>query len=383
MFYWMFESQGNPKTDPVVLWLTGGPGCSSMLALFFENGPYTVNNDSTLSPNPFSWNTNANLLYVDNPVGSGYSYLENGNGYVTDEEQVSKELWIFIQAFMKMYPQYSKLPFFVTGESYGGHYVPAFAAYIQAQNQQKIGLPINMKGIAVGNGWVDPGIQAGSYAPYAYAHDLIGESVLGEANAQYQICLSDVTEGNYGEAFYDCSAVFDIVLQGAGNINYYDIRKQCNPAPLCYDFTAITNYLNLESTKQQLGVPSWINWVACNYSVYFPFATADFEQSYRSDITALLSGGTNVVLYNGNEDLICNFYGTAAYLEAMPWSGESSFINAPNTTWHVNGEAAGSARTADGLTFVVVSEAGHMVPHDQPANALNLLNHVLNNSPFN
>jgi len=112
LFYWMFESQGNPKTDPLVLWMTGGPGCSSELALFFENGPYTVDANGNLTPNPFSWNKNANLIYIDQPVGTGFSYASSD--YIHDEAQVAQEMYSFLQLFLQQYPQYAKLPFFVT-----------------------------------------------------------------------------------------------------------------------------------------------------------------------------------------------------------------------------------------------------------------------------
>jgi cathepsin A (carboxypeptidase C) len=74
-FYWLFESRSNPSTDPLIMWLTGGPGCSSQLALLSENGPCSVTADgmSTVN-NPFSWNTNANIMWVDQPAGVGYSY---------------------------------------------------------------------------------------------------------------------------------------------------------------------------------------------------------------------------------------------------------------------------------------------------------------------
>jgi len=73
MFYIYFESRNEASTDPLVLWLTGGPGCASEVALFFENGPYKINDDLTLEGNPETWNTFANLLYVDNPIGTGFS----------------------------------------------------------------------------------------------------------------------------------------------------------------------------------------------------------------------------------------------------------------------------------------------------------------------
>jgi len=380
LFYWFFESQApaTPNT-PVVLWLTGGPGCSSELALFFENGPWTVNSDLSLKTNPYSWNKNAHLLYVDNPAGTGFSYVTNQNGYVSNERQVARELWVFLQKFFTKYPQYSKLPFWVTGESYGGHYVPAISTEILKKNLNNTGLHINMKGLAIGNGWIDPLIQTGSYAPFAFAHNLIGQSTVDQANAQYQQCVQDIQNQDYADAFNDCNQVFGIVLQAAGNINYYDIRKQCNPQPLCYDMSSITNYLNQQSVQQSLNVNKV--WEACSGTVYQYFENYDMEKSYRFEIPELLKY-YKVLFYNGKDDLICNFYGTSSLLKTMSWPGQQGFQNAANTTWTVNGVHAGEYRTYQNLAFLTVSQAGHMVPHDQPQNALLLLNNFIFNKKF-
>jgi len=122
-------------------------------------------------------------------------------------------------------------------------------------------------------------------------------------------------------------------------------------------------------------------WETCNYDVYSYFESTDFEVSYRDDLPILLQNYP-VVIYNGNFDLICNYFGEAATLNSMPWPGQQGFLNAANVTWTVNGQAAGSARSYDNLTFVVVYNAGHMVPHDQGQNALDLLNHLLTGKPF-
>jgi len=178
--------------------------------------------------------------------------------------------------------------------------------------------------------------------------------------------------------------VFDIVLQAAGNINYYDVRKQCNPAPLCYDMSAIGNYLNQASVRQKLGVPSTVSWQTCSGQVYQGFEGADFEESYRFDIRYLLSQNKRVLVYNGNYDLICNFYGATNLLNNMPWAGQKDFQGAKNQTWHVHGKVAGTFRTARNLlTYMVVHNAGHMVPHDQPENALDLINRFFFNKPYN
>ncbi len=83
------------------------------------------------------------------------------------------------------------------------------------------------------------------------------------------------------------------------------------------------------------------------------------------------------------EDLICNFYGATATLETLNWQGQSGFNMAQNVTWHYNGKTVGSARTYRNLTYVNVLAAGHMVPHDQPAAALDLITRFLKNLPFN
>ena len=96
-FYWFFESRSAPATDPVLLWMTGGPGCSSEVALFGENGPCTVNADGTdTATNPHSWNSNANLLYIDQPAGTGFSY----GGLLHDEDQVASDMYEFIVGWL-------------------------------------------------------------------------------------------------------------------------------------------------------------------------------------------------------------------------------------------------------------------------------------------
>jgi len=382
LFYWMFESQSNPSTDPLVLWLTGGPGCSSELAIFFENGPWKVDpNTLQLTPNPYGWNAKANLLYVDQPAGTGFSYANQY--YINNETMVAVEMYTFLQNFLAKYPQYRNLPFYITGESYAGHYIPAITAYIVQQNQDPHNVKINLKAVAIGDGLIDTVATTASWGPFLYGNGLIGQSDLANVQAQfYQSCLPDIQSGNYEQAFYDCNTVLQIALQAAGNINVYDVRKQCTYPPLCYNTDYITRYLNQAAIRKKLGVGDR-KWSACNFNVYTPFETKDFEYSYRFDLPKILAGNTRVLVYNGNYDLIVDFYGTSAMLDSMNWSGQSGFLNAKNTTWHVGGQVAGSSRAYNGLTYLVVNNAGHMVPHDQPKNALDMLTRFIANTPFN
>lgn len=171
------------------------------------------------------------------------------------------------------------------------------------------------------------------------------------------------------------------VLNYAGNINYYDIKLQCNPPPLCYDFTQITNYLNNPKVQQQLGVKSGVTWETCNDQINGMFGP-DRIESFKFDIPTILATGLQVIVYSGKLDLICNYFGGAMLLANMNWPYQNQFNQQPLQNWNFNGSVAGQFKTYGNLTWVQVENAGHMVPHDVPAVALQLLNLFLNNQPF-
>jgi carboxypeptidase C (cathepsin A) len=129
-----------------------------------ENGPFVINGSATPVLNPYGWNAVSNLLYVDQPAGTGFSFVTNPLGYVTNERQIATELWDFIRQFYGLYPKYSTLDLYVFGESYAGHYVPATGQVIVESNSI---YAKNLKGLGIGNGWVDPYLQ---YAAYGEVH---------------------------------------------------------------------------------------------------------------------------------------------------------------------------------------------------------------------
>ncbi|WOL17346.1 hypothetical protein Cni_G26137 [Canna indica] len=175
MFYLFFESRNNKK-DPVVIWLPGGPGCSSELALFYENGPFKIADDLSLEWNDFGWDKASNLLYVDQPTGTDFSYSSDEQDIRQDEDGVSTDLYDFLQEFFKEHSEYSQNDFYITGESYAGHYIPALASRIHQNNKAGQGIHINLKGFATGNGLTDPEIQYKAYADYALDTKLIQKS---------------------------------------------------------------------------------------------------------------------------------------------------------------------------------------------------------------
>jgi carboxypeptidase C (cathepsin A) len=341
-----------------------------------------INNDLSLSINKYSWNSFANLLYVDQPVGTGFSYADNYDDYVTNEDQIAEDMYTFLENFFVQYPQYSKLPLFITGESYAGHYIPAISARIVRGNQKQERAYMNLQGSAIGNGWVDPIIQYGAYAEFAYQNNLINTVTYEGLKGAYLVCEGLIESGAWPAALEECQMMVALILAEAGNINVYDIRKQCTYPPLCYDFTNLDNFLAQPAVLKALGVSSSASWTDCNMEVH-TLLLGDWVSNLADDVPLLLAQANySVLVYSGTEDFICNYIGGQEWTNALQWPGQSGFNSAPSNPWVVNGVKAGVSKTYQGFTFLEVFNAGHMVPMDQPANALEMLRSFLNKTPY-
>jgi carboxypeptidase C (cathepsin A) len=124
IFYWYMESKSSPSTDPLVLWTNGGPGCSGLVGMGTEHGPYYISKAGTLSPNPYSWNTVANVLYIEQPSGVGFSYSDTHADYHTGDDKAAHDNYKLIRQFLKRFPERQTNEFYIASESYGGHYMP-------------------------------------------------------------------------------------------------------------------------------------------------------------------------------------------------------------------------------------------------------------------
>jgi len=373
LFYWWFPSMRNPANDPLLLWLTGGPGCSSELALAFENGPFQIDSNGKKTNNPYSWNTYANLLYVDQPAGTGFSVCDED--YVTDEKQVVADMLNFFVGFYNKFPQLLNNSLVIVGESYAGHYVPAIAAGIITYNSNaNRNLTIPLTSIGVGNGWVDPATQYGSYGPFAFGVNLIDANMYTQMNQTYAQCFAYIQQQDWDDADGVCSQLLEDVLEEAGNINIYNYKLPC-VGSLCYDFTAITNYFNDPQVQKALGVKSGITWETCNDEINEMF-TVDRIESFKFDIPTILAAQIPVTIYNGQLDVICNWVGGYMWTQNMQWPYQNQYAPLPLTDWTYNGQVVGQMKAGYNLTFIAPLNAGHMVPHDVPDVALALLGFI-------
>lgn len=389
-FYWFGASQRAASSDPLVLWLTGGPGCSSMLALLAENGPCRVNADLSTERNPHAWNAQANVIWLDQPVGVGFSYGPEVD-FEAGELDVGESIYWFLQEFLKKHPALADREVFIAGESYGGHYAPAAAAYILKANSWRQQHPgafhIRLAGVSIGNGLTDAGVQylhSADMATNAYNVSLLSDAQVAEMREAQPICHDLVMacqsdRAQCFDALEFCFANLETPFYQSGR-NPYDIRQLCEREDVmdCVNYDHVREFLNSPKTLAAFGVDlvHAKPWHECDAAVSAGLAM-DQMISFAADVKVSLEAGVRVLVYAGDADLMCNWVGNQAWVMNLDWSGKKAFNDAPNhplTIRDAAERAAGDVRASENLAFVRVFNAGHVVPADQPAVALAMMN---------
>ncbi|KAG2804327.1 hypothetical protein PC129_g17925 [Phytophthora cactorum] len=357
-FYWYFESRNEPSTDPLLVWLPGGPGMGGTYGLLAENGPFSINADLSTKLNRFSWTTQANMVWVDIPVNSGFSYSTVAEDDEFTDERVTESVFLFLQGFLKKHHELQGRELFLVGESYGGHFVPSVAHYIWKKQGEHLfypaspdSIPINLRGIAIGNALTDPVETFAHFVDMAdnpYNVTLVNETQLAAMQAASPVCRSLMTECQTNTSRCAEAGSFCISTQWTPPLrelwNPYDIRQKCD--------TALTNMSacmpKVPTTKGYLDLPK---------------------------VADLLNAGLRVLMYVGDADLLCNFYAIEATAKKLNWFGAAGFNAAKTRPYStVSGITdAGTVRSFSHLTYVKIHNAGHMAPGDQPEVALDMI----------
>ena len=388
LHYVFVESQNNPTTDPVLLWLNGGPGCSSMDGFFYEHGPFIFadGNSTTLTVNPYSWNTNASVIYLESPAGVGFSLLGDvSNNYTTDQITAHDNLMALLQ-FFKGFFEYRGNDFYISGESYAGIYVPTLALQIVNYNSYTPYAPINLQGIAVGNGCTDWTVDT---TP-AFMHMLW---TYGMIDVAWHTQLMDNCDNMNDFSSDACQAVCNQIGNNVvGQVNIYDLYGDCyqgpsveedwktnqgrlkflqytNPGlaevPPCIGWTGIYSYLKSKVVRQALNIPPNANaWDFCANLDYH----SDTDHGSFYAYPSLINAGLNIMIYSGDVDGAVPTIGTRMWIRKMNLA-----ILEPYRSWFVNEQVAGYTIGYSGLRLVTVKGAGHMVPQWKPAQAHHML----------
>ncbi|KAH6714630.1 Alpha/Beta hydrolase protein [Leptodontidium sp. MPI-SDFR-AT-0119] len=397
IFFWAFESRNKPLSEPVILWLTGGPGCSGTGAgALVELGPCRIETENTTVSNPYSWNNNATVIFIDQPLNVGFSYSSQP---ITNLHDATVDTHNFLLLLFAAFPILQTLPFYISGESYGGSWVPSLATQIvDSQSgpfgtlaQQALSPPparISLKGISLGNAALSDLDQWKGFYPTGCsgAAPLFNSSVCEKMAEHQPRC--DRLLSSCGVSSQDpiiCQAALDFCRETSvyaildTGLNPYDFRKRCE-GPMCYRIIdTATAYLNNAKIQEQLGVGSGFNFVQCNSDISRDFiAAGDQNRPSAKLVGRLLDHGLKVLVYVGNQDWLCNAAGVRSGVHELAWNGQSVFRVQEEQAWLVDGKVAGSMKVVGDLSFVEVFDAGHMVPLDKGHEASVLLNTWIN-----
>ncbi|XP_059435297.1 serine carboxypeptidase-like 33 [Corylus avellana] len=398
LFYWFFEAQHHSSNKPLLLWLNGGPGCSSIgYGAAVELGPLRVSkNGAGLHFNKYAWNKEANLLFVESPVGVGFSYTNTSSDLTKlDDGFVADDVYNFLVNWLQRFPQFKTHDFFIAGESYAGHYVPQLAELVYDRNKDKTKYPtINLKGFIVGNPETDDYYDSKGLLEYAWSHAVISDQLYEKAKKVCDFKMfvwSNECSSAMNQVFdqYQEIDIYNIYApkclintQSSLAVNNYGLRgiRVFGGYDPCFS-TYAEEYFNRKDVQSSLhaGVGrsnSNVTWKVCNNSILRTYNVSVF--STLPIYTKLIKGGLKIWVYSGDTDGRVPVIGSRYCIEALGLS-----LKSPWRSWYHHSQVGGRiVEYEEGVTFVTVKGAGHLVPLNKPSQALSLIRSFLTAQPL-
>ncbi|XP_062230822.1 serine carboxypeptidase-like 26 isoform X2 [Phragmites australis] len=397
LFYWFFEAQALPEEKPLLLWLNGGPGCSSIgYGAASELGPLrVVSHGAALEFNQYAWNKEANLLFLESPVGVGFSYTNTSTDLdKLDDEFVAEDAYNFLVNWLERFPEYKDREFYIAGESYAGHYVPQLAELVYGRNKDKMAKTyINIKGFIVGNPITNNYYDSKGLAEYAWSHTVVSDEVY-ERIKKY----CDFKNSNWSD---DCSVAMNIIFNQYQEIDIYNIY-----APKC-----LLNQTSASSVGRAFFANDQFRRTIRMFSGYDPcyssyaedyFNKKQVQRAFHANLSGLLPGkwhvcsdpilisynfsvfsvlpiysklikaGLRVWLYSGDADGRVPVIGSRYCVEALGLPIKTQW-----QPWYLNKQVAGRFVEYHDMSMVTIRGAGHLVPLNKPAEGLMLINTFL------
>ncbi|KAJ7506610.1 Alpha/Beta hydrolase protein [Mycena galericulata] len=376
LYFVMIKNRRVADKKRLMFWFNGGPGCSSFDGLMMEVGPWRMDGKGGFQTAEGGWEEYTTMVYVDQPAGTGFSYTSTDR-YVHTLDEASSQFIEFTRNFYKVFPEYQHMDTYLGGESYAGQWIPYFANSIL--NLDSLGMPL--RGIAIGNGWIDARRQYPSYLDFAVKVGILEENSEHWKSAKERTdeCVAQLSQITSPEPItapkcegllLDVTAVRQKVVDGKSMcINIYDVRYD-DLAPACGmnwppDIKPVTTYLDRTDVVRALHAEKHPgSWVECRGRIHQEF----HERLSNSSITVLpkVLERIPVLIFAGDQDLICNYVGLEAMIQALEWNGAQGLGTVQTQSWSVAGSPAGTWVSSRNLTYTKIFNASHMAPFDLP-----------------
>ncbi|RVW64775.1 Serine carboxypeptidase-like 18 [Vitis vinifera] len=381
LFYYFVESQSSPSQDPLMLYIAGGPGCSSLSSLLYENGPIYLNYQyydggvPSLNLSADAWTQSLNMIYIDAPVGTGFSYSNTSQGYYVDDAENAAQTYEFLRKWLVQHPDFLENELYIAGVSYSGIPVPMIVNEIIEGNILGLSPGMNIKGYVLGSPVTDSFIDDNSKIPFAHGLSLISHELYNSAKTN--------CEGNYVNVSSEACALDIEAIDEL--LRYINVAQVLHP--YCYAFTVkpserqgnrrssleeanyrscdlyssvpISIWANDESVRAALNVRNGTkgNWQPCNSSL----------TGYTEDVTTTLAYHRNfshtsslrALIYNGDHDMSIPNIGTQEWIRSLNMTLADTW-----RAWMVDAQVAGYTKRYTygdfSLTYATVKGAGHI-----------------------
>ncbi|KAK2893221.1 retinoid-inducible serine carboxypeptidase [Channa argus] len=397
MFWWLYYADNQSagyKELPLVMWLQGGPGGSgSGFGNFEEIGP--LNRD--LEPRKTSWVQAASVLFVDNPVGTGFSYTDRSSAYTTNVAMVAADMLVLLKNFFIEKAEFQNIPFYIFSESYGGKMAAAISLELTKAIKQGT-VKCNFAGVALGDSWISPLDSVMTWGQYLYTTSLLDDYGLDDVNSAAEAVKQAVEQQQFVKATELWSVTETVVEQNTNGVNFYNILTQ-QPDERRFS-SAESNYIALQThrhiaplhaqslselmngpIRKKLGIiPHNVTWGGQAEQV-FSYMAGDFMRPVVDIVDQLLTAGVNVTVYNGQLDLIVDTMGQELWVKRLKWEGLPGFnklrwtaLDDPTSP----GITGAFYKTYKNFAFYWILKAGHMIPSDQGPMALQMLKMITN-----
>ncbi|KAF8385399.1 hypothetical protein PRIPAC_74541 [Pristionchus pacificus] len=397
-FWWLYAAEQADENRPLFMWLQGGPGSSSTgYGNFQELGPKTMTDED----NQATWLQLGDLIFVDNPVGTGFSYVESNSQYTTNVAEIGNDLVTWAIDFFSVHPEYRTRPFFIVCESYGGKMTAEFAAQLHLAVSAGVIPLTKFKGVGLGDSWISAMDYVNTWGEYLYAQSYLDEQQLDRVNTKAASCQSLVDSGKWSQATNCWSAMEELIEIETDGVSWYNVLKQGDSdawsaaiktnridtrthveklydrhvRPLQLD--ALDNYMDTV-IRNKLGIiPDNVHFGAQSGMV-FNKQSGDFMTPNWATVDKLLSYGLQVTVFNGQLDLICDTIGTERWINRLTWKGLDQYKAATKKPFKTKSfPLAGYTKTYQNFQMIYILRAGHMVAHDTEESGLFVLQSMI------
>ncbi|PWA78007.1 peptidase S10, serine carboxypeptidase, Alpha/Beta hydrolase fold protein [Artemisia annua] len=403
MFWWHYKSpyrtQDPSKPWPIILWLQGGPGASGVgIGNFEEVGPL----DNFLNPRNSTWLKKGDLLFVDNPVGTGYSFVEDKELLVKTDEEAGRDLTTLLIKLFNKNKTLQRSPLYIVAESYGGKY--AVTLGLSALKAIKAGkLKLTLGGIALGNSWMSPMDFVASWGPLLKDVSRIDNSGLVKSNSLVETIRQQIANGSMKEATKSWGDLEGVIMDSSNSVDFYNFLSDSGSGggslttSMISTISVTNKYLrHLDSLRVTAGgdgdlgtlmngvikkklkiIPKDVTWGGQS-DLVFEYLSGDFMSPKINEVDKLLRAGVNVTVYNGQLDLICATKGVEAWVEKLKWEGLNKFLSIDRTPMYCGADrkTRGFTKSYKNFHFYWILEAGHFVPVNQPCVTLDMVGNI-------